>query len=166
VLREFFDEARIEDIRRRLSRSDRLSPFPPGSLVLHRGRLASVDFTDSRDWLHLRYIDSSDPVQPVHPAGVRKLVSLRELARGERMSRYKLTRLLTASGVRPVHRGGKTIYFDANEAGQAVRDRLARESSAVTLDVLADRTGISAAVLAQEGAPGMHIHDRPSQPRG
>jgi hypothetical protein len=70
------------------------------------------------------------------------------------MSRYKLTRLLTASGVGPVHRGGKTIYFDADEAGQAVRDRLARESSAITLDVLADRTGISAALLAQKVRQG------------
>jgi hypothetical protein len=153
-LREFYDETRIEDIRARLATSGRLSPFPPGSLVLDRGRLASVDFTDSRDWLHLRYIDASDPAQPVHPAGVRKLVSVRELARSERMSRYKLSRLLTASGVRPVHRGGKTIYFDANEAGHAVRERLARESSAVTLDVLADRTGVSAAVLARKVRQG------------
>ena len=70
------------------------------------------------------------------------------------MSRYKLTRLLTASGVGPVHRGGRTIYFDPNEARQAVRDRLARESSEVSLDLLAERTGVSAAVLARKVRQG------------
>jgi hypothetical protein len=70
------------------------------------------------------------------------------------MSRYKLTRLLKASGVRPVYRGGKTIYFDANEAAQAVRDRLARENSAVPLEVLAHQTGVSAAILARKMRQG------------
>ena len=85
---------------------------------------------------------------------MRKLVSLRELARGEQMSRYKLNRLLTAAGIRPVYRGGKAIYFDWNEARVAVRDRLEPESSAVSLGELADRTGVSAAVLANKVRQG------------
>ena len=42
------------------------------------------------------------PLCPPTPASVRKLLSLRELARGERMSRHKLNRLLTAVDIRPV----------------------------------------------------------------
>ena len=103
----------------------------------------------------VRYFDSSEPrSSPPTQRSVRKLVSLRELARGERMSRYKLNRLLTAAGIRPVHRGGQAIYFDGNEAREAVRDRLDRESSAMSLVTLADRTGVSAAVLARKVRQG------------
>ena len=153
-LREFYDEGRIEDIRKRWSVSERMDFFPPGCLVLDRGQLARVEFRDVRGRLHVRYFESSGPVLPADPASVRKLVSLRELARGERMSRYKLNRLLTAADIRPVHRGGKAIYFDWNEAREAVRDRLGRESSAVSLGALADRTGVSAAVLARKVRQG------------
>ena len=153
-LREFYDEARIEDIRKRWSVSEQTDFFAPGCLVLDRGQLARVEFRDVRGRLHVRYLESPSPVVPADPASVRKLVSLRELARGERMSRYKLNRLLTAADIRPVHRGGKAIYFDWNEARAAVRDRLDRESSAVSLGELADRTGVSAAVLARKVRQG------------
>ena len=153
-LREFYDESRIEDIRKRWSVSERMDFFPPGCLVLDRGQLARVEFRDVRGRLHVRYLDSSSPVRSTDLASVRKLVSLRELARGERMSRYKLNRLLTAAGIRPVHRGRQVIYFDGNEAREAVRDRLGRESSAISLGTLADRTGISAAVLARKVRQG------------
>jgi hypothetical protein len=153
-LREFYDEGRIEDIRQRWAVSERLDSFPPGCLVLDRGQLATVEFRDARGRLHIRYLHSSSPVQPADAASLRKLVSLRELARGERMSRYKLNRLLTAAGVRPVHRGRQVLYFDGNEARKAVHDRLDRERSAVSLGTLADRTGVSAAVLARKVRQG------------
>ena len=153
-LREFYDEARIEDIRERWSVSEQTDFFAPGCLVLDRGQLARVEFRDVRGRLHVRYLESSGPVVPADAASVRKLVSLRELARGERMSRYKLNRLLTAADIRPVHRGGQAIYFDWNEARAAVRDRLERESSAVSLAELANRTGVSAAVLARKVRQG------------
>ena len=149
-LREFYDEARIGDIRKRWSVCEKTEFFAPGCLVLDRGQLARVEFRDVRDRLHVRYLESSGPVVPADTASVRKLVSLRELARGERMSRYRLNRLLIAADVRPIHRGGKAIYLDWNEARAAVRDRLDRESSAVSLGELADRTGVSAAVLARK----------------
>ena len=149
--REFYDEGRIEDIRRVWSvLADRMDFFPPGCLVLDCGQLARVEFRDVRGRLHVRYLDSPNSAQPVDAASVRKLVSLRELARGERMSRYKLNRLLTAAGIRPVHQGSHAIYFDANEAREAVRDRVHRESTAVSLDTLANWTGVSAAVLARK----------------
>ena len=155
-LRKFYDEGRIEDIRQRWSVSDRMDLFPPGCLVLNRGQLARIEFRDAHGRLHLRYFDppSWGPVQPAEADSVRKLVSLRELARGERISRYKLNRLLTAASIRPVHRSGKTIYFDEDEAREAVRDRLGRESAAISLVTLADRTGVSAAVLARKVRQG------------
>jgi hypothetical protein len=153
-LREFYDESRIEDIRKRWSVSEQMDFFAPGCLVLDRGQLATVEFRDIRGRLHVRYLESSGPVVPADPASVRKLVSLRELARGERMSRYKLNRLLTAADIRPIYRGGQAIYFDRNEARAAVRDRLERESSAVSLGELAERTGVSMAVLARKVRQG------------
>jgi hypothetical protein len=153
-VREFYDEGRIEDIRKRWFVSERMDFFPAGCFVLDGGQLARVEFRDVHGQLHVRYLDSSSPVQPADTPSLRKLVSLRELARGERISRYKLSRLLTAAGVRPVHRGCRVIYFDENEARKAVRDRLGRESSAVSLGALADRTGVSAAVLARKVRQG------------
>ena len=47
-LREFYDEGRIEDIRKRWSFSERMDFFPPGCLVLDRGQLARVEFRDVR----------------------------------------------------------------------------------------------------------------------
>ena len=152
--REFYDEGRIEDIRKRWPFSERMDFFPPGCLVLDRGQLATVEFRDVRGRMHVSYLESSGPVVPADPASVRKLVSMRELARGERMSRYKLNRLLNAVDIRPVHRGGQAVYFDWNEARAAVRDRLGRESSAVSLGALADRTGVSTAVLARKVRQG------------
>ena len=152
---EFYDEVRIEDIRKRWSASECMDSFPPCCLVLDReGGIARVEFRDVRGQLHVRYFDSPGNIQPADQIGVRKLVSLRELARSEQMSRYKLNRLLTAAGIRPVYRGGKAIYFDRNKAREAVRERLVREGSAVSLAALAIRTGISAAVLANKVRQG------------
>jgi hypothetical protein len=153
-LREFYDEGRIEDIRRRWAVSDQMDLFPPGCLVLDRDQIARVEFRDVRGRLHVRYLDSASSVQLADPASVRKLVTLRELARGERMSRYKLNRLLAAAGIEPVHRSRQAVYFDGNEAPKAVRDRLGRESSAVSLGTLAEHTGVSAAVLARKVRQG------------
>jgi hypothetical protein len=149
-LREFFDESRVEAIRKRCSDRDRSESLLPGTLVLDRGQLARIEFHDARGQLHIRHFDASGMIQAADPGSLRRLVCLRELARCEGMSRYKLSRLLAAAGVRPVHRGGQAIYFDLEAARAAVSDRLGRETSALPLDVVAGRTGVSAAVLARK----------------
>jgi hypothetical protein len=75
---------------------------------------------------------------------------MRTLARTERISRYKLHRLLTAAGVKPAHITGKTIYFDLKSAHEAIQRRTVREVSAVSLRALASRTGVSIAILARK----------------
>ncbi|MEP6538804.1 MAG: hypothetical protein ABJF23_25945, partial [Bryobacteraceae bacterium] len=150
-VREFYDESRIEEILKRWAVIEDKNSFPPGCLVLdHHGETARVEFKDDEGLLQLRDIQFPGPTQSADPRSVRKLASLRELARGEQMSRYRLTRLLTAAGIQPVYHSGKAIYFDAVRTHQAVRDRLRRESSAVSLATLARRTGISKAVLAKK----------------
>jgi hypothetical protein len=153
-VREFYDEGRIEGIIQHWSICERMEAFRPGCLILDRGQLARVEFRDIRGRLHVRYLDSESSLQATDPTGVRELVSVRELARREQMSRYKLNRLLNAAGMGPVYQSGRGIYFDANGAREAVRDRLGRESSAVSLGTLADQTGLTAAVLARKVRQG------------
>lgn len=118
------------------------------------GDVARVEFTDFGGQLQVRYIHSPHLTHSTDPRNVHKLASLRELARSEQMSRYKLNRLLTAAGVRPVHQGGQAIYFDEKRAREAVRARLGCEALAVSLATLASRTGISKAVLAKKVRQG------------
>jgi hypothetical protein len=154
-VREFYDEGRIEEILERWSVSTDMDSFPSGCLVVDRhGEVAKVEYSDFGGQLQLRYLHFPGSTQSTDPASVRKLASLRELARSEQMSRYKLNRLLTAAGVRPVYQGGQAIYFDGNRAREAVRARLGREASAVSLATLAIRTGISKAVLAKKVRQG------------
>ena len=47
----------------------------------------------------LRYADRPSLCQTAHLTSLRELVSLRHLARNERISRYKLSRLLKAVGI-------------------------------------------------------------------
>jgi len=154
-VREFYDETRIDDILQRWSVSAGVNSFSPGCLVLDRhGDVARVEFRDVGGQLQLRYLHFPGPTQSTDPTSVRKLASLRELARSEKMSRYKLNRLLNAVGIQPVYQGGQAMYFEGDRAREAVRDRLRREGSAVSLATLASRTGISKAVLAKKVRQG------------
>ena len=98
----------------------------------------------------LRYVDRPSLYQTADLTSLRELVSLRHLARSERMSRYKLSRLLNAVGIQPVYQHGRTLYFDRETAHEAIQGRLERETSAVRSSLLSSRTGISEAVLARK----------------
>ena len=56
-------------------------------------------------------------------------------AHSERMSRYKLSRLLNAEGIQAVSTR-ETLYFDRETAHEAIQGRLERETSAVGLGLL------------------------------
>jgi hypothetical protein len=90
-----------------------------------------------------------------HVNSLRELVSLRELARTEQMSRYKLSRLLTAVGIAPVYQHGKALYFDRGKTHEALQARLHREREAVSLAMLSISTGVSGAVLARKVRRGI-----------
>jgi hypothetical protein len=91
-------------------------------------------------------------------------VSLRELARGERMSRYKLNRLLTAAGIRPVHRGRQSdlLRWERSPRGSA-RSLRPGEFGDQPWHPRRSYWSIGGR-FGQEGAPGVHFHDGPSYP--
>jgi hypothetical protein len=150
-VRNYYDENRVEQIRTRWSTTQPGDAFAPGCTVLDpEGEVARIDFRDAAGEVRLRSVAAAALTQASDVTRLRELVSVRELARREQMSRYKLNRLLTAAGVPPAHHDGKTIYFDAGRAHEGLRVRLQREGSAITLDVLARRTGVSAEVLARK----------------
>ena len=66
------------------------------------------------------------------------------------MSRYKVNRLLSAAGVRPVYRGGKTLYLELDRAREALKMRLGRETSATRLREVARHCGVSPELLARK----------------
>jgi len=149
--RDFYDEGRIDAIRNRWFAPEPATPLPVGTPVMDRvGDIAKVEFLQPDGKVRLRYLRPEGLVQDLEPVFLRKLVSVRELARTERMSRYKLQRLLAAAGVKAIFQHGHTIYFELSTAREAVRARLAREHSAIDLRVLSQRTGVSAEVLARK----------------
>jgi hypothetical protein len=155
-VREFYDESRIDEIRAQWHAADKsAAPQSKGVVLDAEGEIATIEFRGVRGDAWLRYVDRPTLSQTADLAALRELVSLRQLARSERMSRYKLSRLLRAVGIQPVYQNGRTLYFDQGTAHQAVHERLEREASAVTLDKLSNRTGISEAVLARKVRHGL-----------
>jgi hypothetical protein len=156
-VREFYDENRIDEIRTRWHAPDGgAAPRSTRFVLDAEGEVATIDFGGVRSEVRLRYIQRPTLSQTADAASLRQLVSLRRLARTERMSRYKLSRLLNAVDIQPVYQHGRTLYFDQRTAHEAVRGRLEREACAVTLAALASRTGLSEAVLARKVRHG-HI---------
>jgi hypothetical protein len=135
---------------------------PCAGVVLDaEGEVAIIDGKNAHGEVRLRYLQSPAAVQTADVKTLRELVSLRELARSEQMSRYKLTRLLMAVGIDPVYQDARTFYFDRRKAHQALHARLQRECSAVSLPELSGRTGISKAILARKVRQGcIHTLDR------
>ncbi len=150
--RKFFDEGRVEEICRRWCAPQQSRSFEPGrSIVLDSaGDLARIEECNENGQACLRYLNDPVTLQTAQTSELRPLVSLRELARSENMSRYKLQRLLAAISIDPVYQPGRTMYFDVNRARTLLQGRLNRESLAVSLPVLARRAGVSRAVLARK----------------
>jgi hypothetical protein len=148
----FFDEGRVEEIRRKWCAPQQPRSFEPGkSMVLDSsGDLARVEECNENGQARLRYLADPVTLQTAPTSELRPLVSLRELARREKMSRYKLQRLLAAISIDPVYQHGRTMYFDVSRARTLLHGRLNRESLAVSLPVLARRTGVSQGVLARK----------------
>jgi hypothetical protein len=154
-VREFYDESRIEEIRTQWFSPTRSTPIKsPGFVLDAEGDIATVDYRDARGGVHLRYVEFPTVAHTADVTALRELVSLRQLARNEQMSRYKLSRLLTAVGIQPVYQHGRTLYFDQRGAHEALQGRVERERSAVTLAALSRRTGVSEAVLARKVRQG------------
>jgi hypothetical protein len=150
-VREFYDESRIEEIRTQWFNPTRSNPIKsPGFILDAEGDIATVDCRDARGGVHFRYVKFPTVAHTTDVTALRELVSLRQLARNEQMSRYKLSRLLTAVGIQPVHQHGRTLYFDQRRAHEALQARIERERSAVTLAALSRRTRVSEAVLARK----------------
>jgi hypothetical protein len=150
--RKFFDEGRVEEICRRWWAPQQSRSFEPGrSIVLDSaGDLARVEECNENGQARLRYLNDPVTLQTTSISELRRLTSLRELARSENMSRYKMQRLLTAISIDHVYQHGRTTYFDVSRARTLLQGRLNRESLAVSLPVLSRRTGISRAVLARK----------------
>lgn len=150
--REFYDEGRIEEIRRRWGALPQYGSLQPGrSIVLDSsGDIARIESMTADGKARLRYIDYAGALSTAPVSELRELASLREFARRENMSRYKLQRLLRAVNVGPVYEHGGTMYFDVSETPKILHGRLAGESSAVSLRVLSRRTGVSRQVLARK----------------
>jgi hypothetical protein len=150
--RKFFDEGRVEEICRRWCAPQQSRSFEPGrSIVLDSaGDLARVEECNENGQARLRSLNDPVTSQMAPTSELRPLASLRELARSEKMSRYKLQRLLAAISIDPVYQRGRTMYFDVSRARTLLQERLNRESLAVSLPVLARRTGVSRAVLARK----------------
>ena len=150
-VRDFYDESRIDEIRSQWHTSNKSAASQSKGVVLDaEGEIATIEFRGVRGDARLRYVDRPSLYQMADLISLRELVSLRHLARSERMSRYKLSRLLNAVGIQPVYQHGRTLYFDREAAHDAIQGRLERETSAVALGVLSNRTGISEAVLARK----------------
>lgn len=161
-VRNFYDESRLEEIRAQWFAPRPSDAAPFARVVLDtEGEIAAIDGKNALGEVCLRYLRFPMLAQTADMSGLRELVSLRELARSEQMSRYKLSRLLRAVGIEPVYQDARTFYFDWRKAQQALRARLQREKSAVTFGVLSGRTGISKAVLARKVRQGcIHTLDR------
>jgi hypothetical protein len=148
--RLFYDEGRIQDIRKRWSSPAPGSIARAGWLVLDaRDDVARVEYVHSSGYIGLRTVADGRLTPTSDISSLRRLVSTRELARMEGVSRYKVNRLLAAAGVRSVHRGGKTVYWELDRALEAVRKRIVREHSATSLRHVARRCAVSPELLAR-----------------
>ncbi|HYO84797.1 MAG TPA: hypothetical protein VES20_25570, partial [Bryobacteraceae bacterium] len=154
---EFYDETRLQEIRDKWNCSECSDTWRPGCIVLDTdGEIATIARRDRLGRAELRYVGTPAEPHPTHVSHLHELISLRELARREKMSRYKVVRLLAAVGIEPAHKQGKTFYFDSAKAHHALQGRVENERSAVTLATLSTRTGVSEAVLARKIRAG-HI---------
>ena len=151
----YYDEGRVEEIRKRWFLCSEAAGRRSGGFVLDDdGEVARLTGWDDDGKAVLQYVGEQALVRKVDVARVRTLVSVRALARRERMSRYKLNRLLAAAAVHPAYRTAKTIYYEPGTASERLKMRLDREGSAVTLRELSDRTNVSAALLARKVRQG------------
>ena len=153
--REFYNEDRLPTICSNWNRVEGAPAFCPGRLVLGpERRPVRIVRRDSHGHMLIKSVQSPALSEWSDASAVGDLVSLRELARRQGFSRYKLSRLLTAVGIEPVYQHGKTLYFDRVRAEQALRMRLSEERDAVALSALANRTGVSVPVLAKKVRAG------------
>jgi AraC-like DNA-binding protein len=148
--RNFYSEGRAREILDRWSQAG-CSMAQAGCFVLdEQNELARVEYVHPNENIGLRTVADGRSTQIRNASSLRRLVSTREVARLEGMSRYKLTRLLAAAGVRPVHRHGKTLYWDLDRSREAVWARIGREDSAMRLRDVARRCGVSQELLARK----------------
>ena len=149
--RNFYSEGRFQEILDRWSSQTAYNIPRAGCFVLDaQNELARVEYVHPNEIVGLRTVGDGRPKQISNVSSLRRLVSTRELARLERMSRYKLTRLLAAARVQPVHQDGKTLYWDLNGAHEAVGTRIGREDSATRLRDVARHCGVSLELLARK----------------
>jgi hypothetical protein len=152
--RNFYDERRIQEIRERFFSAVSVNSAQGGSFVVDaQEEVARIEYVGSNGQVRMRTVDDCRLIE-TDTSSLRRLVSTRELARLEDMSRYKLNRLLHAAGVQPVHRDKKTLYFDLDRSRRAVRTRVGREDSATTLRDVAQRCGVSPELLARKVRQG------------
>ena len=110
-VRNFYDESRLEEIRAQWFASGPSDVAPFARVVLDaEGEIAAIDGKNAHGEVRLRYLRFPMLAQTADVSGLRELVSLRELARSEQMSRYKLSRLLRAVGIEPVYQDARTFY--------------------------------------------------------
>lgn len=167
-VRLFYDEGRIDQIRRQWTEYG--GPWTAGRVAIDdEGEIVRIESTNANGQVSLREVHSRRPARIADTSTLHEMVSLRELARSEKMSRYKLNRLLSTAGIKPAYRDGKTLYFDREASHKALRARMNQEENAVTISALSALTGISRAVLANKirmgcihtlGHRAMHIVDR------
>jgi AraC-like DNA-binding protein len=149
--RKFYDEARVREIRELCFSARSISSVQAGWVVLDtQHEIARVEYVHADGHVTLRMLTDGRLTQTTNLCGLGRLVSTRELARLEGMSRYKVNRLLTVVGVRPVHQHGKTLYFQLDHARQAISTRIGREASATRLRDVARRCGVSPELLARK----------------
>lgn len=155
-IRNFYDESRTAEIQSCWSAPPHIGPFAPGCIVMDPlGEVARLEFVDENGIAHLRAFDNAvSGTCTADPQRLRELVSIRELARREEMSRYRLQRLLAVAGIGPICRHGKTIFFDLVTATRALHGCIHREGSSINLRVLSGLTGISVEVLAKKVRQG------------
>ena len=153
--REFYDESRLAVVCSTWNEVERATSTSLRRLVLTaEGQPARIVNQDSRGNLLVKSVHRPEMAEWSERSKLQDLVSLRELARRQGFSRYKLNRLLAAVGIVPVHQHGTTLYFDRIRAEEALRTRLSDERDAVALPALADRTGVSVPVLANKVRAG------------
>jgi AraC-like DNA-binding protein len=162
-VREYYDESRLDVISSLWNKCSRADAFCPGSIVLNpECGVAKITRRDASGHVQVQPVQSVLPAESGDVVNLQELISLRELARRLKISRYKLQRLLAAVNIEPLHQYGKTQYFDAVKTQRAVEARLDTEGHAVTLRTLAARIGVSERLLGQKvraaciGALGHH----------
>ena len=149
--RNFYDEGRVQEIREICASTRSVSSVQAGWVVLDaQGEVARIEYVHANGHVVLRMLADGRFTQTANLSSLGRLVSTRELARLERMSRYKLNRLLSAAGVRPVYRDGKTLYLELDRAQEALRTRIGRENSATRLRDVARQCGVSPELLARK----------------